>query len=222
MNELMINGDKRMTVREVAEALGYQPDTIQKTAKALEVEGKIARIEIRPDSSHALLLDEAQVQAVKDALVPRTQALKSRVDAAVTEQDMAEKALDVMLYLTNKVAEQRAQLAVKDEALAIAAPKIESFDALMRSEQTMSITEASKHFHLHPETETFPYLRDHRYLTLDDLPTQAAIDAGYLSLRQTKCPDGQVRSQAVVLASQLETWRIRVVPQIMAWEAKSD
>jgi phage regulator Rha-like protein len=106
------------------------------------------------------------------------------------------------------------------KALEIAAPKVESFDALMRSDQTMSITDAAKHFGLHPKTEVFPYLRDRGYLTLADLPTQAAIDAGYLALRETKCPDGTVRKQAVVLASHLDTWRLRVVPQIKAWEAK--
>lgn len=83
----------------------------------------------------------------------------------------------------------------------------------------MSITQAAKHFGLHPKTEVFPYLRDRGYLTIRDLPTQSAIDAGYLALRETKCPDGDIRPQAVVLASQLETWRTRVIPQIMAWKA---
>jgi len=117
-------------------------------------------------------------------------------------------------------ADQAKEIEAKTAALAIAAPKVESFEALMRSERTMSITDAAKHFDLHPKTEVFPYLRDRDYLTRADLPTQSAIEAGYLALRETKCPDGTVRKQAVVLASQLETWRLRVVPQIKAWEAK--
>ena len=203
-----------MTVREVAEALGYQPDTIQKIAKDLEAEGRIGRISIRADSSHALLLDEGQVQAIKDALVPRTLTLKSKVDSATTKLDMAQKAREVMAWLTSETERLQAELDA-------AAPKIESFEALQRSERTMSITAAAKHFGLHPKTEVFPYLREMKYLTLRDLPTQAAIDAEYLSLREAECGDGEFRPQAVVLACQLETWRTRVIPQIKAWKERT-
>lgn len=103
------------------------------------------------------------------------------------------------------------------EELERAAPKIEGFDALMRSDRTMSVTEAAKHFGLHPKTEVFPYLRTHGYLTGKDLPSQSAIDAGYLALRENKDADGNIRPQAVVLDAQLDTWRTRVVPQVLAW-----
>jgi hypothetical protein len=86
----------------------------------------------------------------------------------------------------------------------------------------MSITDAAKHFGLHPKAEVFPYLRARGYLTAKDLPTLHAIGSGYLAIRETRCPDGEFRSQAVVLASQLDTWRKRVVPQVKAWlEAES-
>ena len=118
-------------------------------------------------------------------------------------------------------ADQAKEIEAKTAALAIAAPKVESFEALMRSERTMSITDAAKHFGLHPKSEVFPYLRACGYLTMMDLPTQAAIDAGYLALREVeRRGDGQIIKQACVLVSQLETWRTRVVPQIKAWEAK--
>jgi anti-repressor protein len=105
------------------------------------------------------------------------------------------------------------------KALEIAAPKVESFEALMRSDKMMSITDAAKHFGLHPKTQVFPYLRDRGYLTLADMPTKAAIDAGYLSLREAKAPNGKIYPQAVVEDCQLETWRLRVVPQIKAYHA---
>jgi len=160
------------------------------------------------------LFNEEQVTAIKQALVPRNLTLKSKVESTATDLEMAEKARDVLLYLTNKVEEQRA-------ALALAAPKVESFNALMRSEQTMSITDAAKHFGLHPKGEVFPYLRERKYLTDRDLPTQAAIDAGYLALREVeRRGDGKIIPQACVLASQLETWMTRVVPQIAAWKAE--
>jgi DNA-binding Lrp family transcriptional regulator len=149
MNELLPFGEKKMTVREVSEALGYQPDTIQKIAKALEAEGGIARISIRPDSSHALLLDAEQVQAVKDSLVPRTLTLKSKVDSASTKLDMAQKAREVMAWLTSETERLQAELDA-------AAPKVALADAIGRSDRNMSITDACKHVGLHPKTEVFP------------------------------------------------------------------
>jgi phage antirepressor YoqD-like protein len=193
-------GEKRMTVKEVAAILGVEPETIKKHIR-----------DLYPDlmrNGITTYLDEYQVTEIKRRMIPTP-----KVVGATTELEMAEKARDVLLYLTNKVEEQRA-------ALALAAPKVESFNALMRSDQTMSITDAAKHFGLHPKGEVFPYLRERKYLTDRDLPTQAAIDAGYLALREVeRRGDGKIIPQSCVLASQLETWRIRVVPQIAAWKA---
>ncbi|MGD9939108.1 MAG: phage antirepressor KilAC domain-containing protein [Clostridia bacterium] len=202
MNAVTVAGDRRMTVREVADALGTAESTIR---------NKVA--ELFPDSVRngiATMLSEQQVFEVKRALVPRDLTLKSKVEAANTDLEMAQKAAEVIGWAM-------AKLEAATVELAIARPKAEAADALMASTQTMSITDAAKHFGLHPKAEVFPYLRARGYLTEKDLPTQSAIDAGYLALRETKCLDGECRPQAVVLASQLDTWRQRVVPQIRAW-----
>jgi phage regulator Rha-like protein len=114
-------------------------------------------------------------------------------------------------------ADQAKEIEAKSLALEKAAPKIEAFNDLMRSENTMSITQAAKHFGLHPKTEVFPYLRAHGYLTQTDLPTQAALDAQYLAQRQNVDRFGICHPQAVVLTSQLEHWRAHVVKQIKRW-----
>jgi phage antirepressor YoqD-like protein len=80
---------------------------------------------------------------------------------------------------------------------------------------------AAKHFRLHPRAEVIPYLREKGYLTLANLPTQDAIDADYLELKETLCQDGEMRGQAVVATRQLETWRLRVIPQIKRWKMAS-
>jgi len=238
--------------------------------------GKIARIEIRVDSSDALTMDSREIaelcekdhahvcRDIRDMVaglniddpkmdhqlpegitvdmdargyvtlyhLDRTMTLtlitgyrvdiRAKVVARWLELERAAFAPSLPNF-TDPVAAARAwadEVEAKQKAqaeLVIAAPKVESFDALMRSEQTMSITDAAKHFGLHPKAEVFPYLRESGYLTSKDLPTQAAIDAGYLALRETKCADNEVRRQSVVLASQLDTWRVRVVPQIRAW-----
>lgn len=104
--------------------------------------------------------------------------------------------------------------------IAADAPKIESFESLQRSERSMSITAAAKHFGVHPKTEVFPYLRARGYLTAKDLPSQDALDAGYLAQREVEGNDGEFRPMACVLACQLEIWRTRVIPQIAAWKAQ--
>lgn len=203
MNDLVKSGEKQMTVKEVAEALGLDVSTVQKRVR-----------ELFPDlirNGVATYLDEAQVYAVKKALQANGHlGQSSEVFSATTALEIEEMTIKVLAYHKAEAERLRAELTA-------AVPKIEGFNALMRSEQTMSITDAAKHFGLHPKTHVFPYLRDRAYLTKDDMPSQDAIDAGYLALRETKCPDGTVRKQAVVLVSQLETWRTRVVPQVKRW-----
>ncbi len=199
-------GDKRMTVKEVAEALsaGIQTvhDSIDRLFPGIKRNGIVT------------YLDEPQVSAISEDLKRAHNIdLTATRKVVFTDLEMMEKAATVMAWFKSESDRLRAELSA-------AQPAIESHTALMRSSRTMSITEASKHFDLHPKTEVFPYLRDHGYLTQHDLPTQAAIDAGYLALRETVCPGGKVVPQAVVLTSQLEAWRLRVIPQIRAWLAK--
>jgi phage antirepressor YoqD-like protein len=99
-------------------------------------------------------------------------------------------------------------------------PKVESFDALQRSEKTMSITQTAKYFKLHPKTEVFPYLRERKYLTTKDLPSQDALDAEILDIVKTKGRDNEMYDQTVVRDWMLEKWRKVVVPNIIKWEAE--
>ena len=200
----LIGQEKKMTVKEVAEALGYETRTVQIKVK-----------ELFPDIVEAgktTMLNEAQVTAIKMDCEKKF--------AVTTDLEMMMMDARVSEWKTRKIQELQAQIEQKNQQLAIAAPKVESFDAMQRAENTMSITRAAKHFGLHPKTEVFPYLRDCGYLTGSDLPSQAALDAGYLVQRQTRCPDGVFRPAACVMLSQLETWRVRVVPQIAAWKER--
>jgi len=197
VNGLAIAGDRRMTVKEVADAFGVDPEAIKKHVR-----------ELYPDilrNGLVTYLDESQVTEIKRRMRPTTMVV-----GATTDLEMAQKTVEVISFYM-------AKLEAATTELAIARPKAEAADALMVSTRTMSITDAAKHFGLHPKAEVFPYLRARAYLTSKDLPTQDAIDAGYLALRESKCPDGECRKQAVVLTSQLDTWRQRVVPQVKAW-----
>lgn len=208
MNELTLYGDRKMTVKEMSEALNISERTIQEHAKAM-FPGCVR-------NGMTTMLDEYQVTAIKKAVEK-----SGRNDLAnVREVAFATTALEIEEMTLKVIAYHRAEADRLRAELAAAAPKIEAHTALMRSDRNMSITDAAKHFGLHPKTQVFPYLRDRGYLTAHDLPTQAAIDAGYLQLRETHCPDGSVRAQAVVPVASLDIWRTRVVPQITAWIAQ--
>jgi phage antirepressor YoqD-like protein len=192
-----------MTVTEAAEALDVSNRTIQRHAEKLGL----------TRNGLTTYLSENDVTRIKQAIERSGRNdLDNVVEVAkaTTDLEMAQKAAEVIGWAM-------AKLEAATVELTIARPKAEAADALMTSTQTMSITDAAKHFGLHPKAEVFPYLRARGYLTSKDLPTQEAIDAGYLALRETKCLDGEFRKQAVVLASQLDTWRQRVVPQVRAW-----
>jgi phage antirepressor YoqD-like protein len=206
-----------MTIGEVSEALGVSRDLVEKRVQ-----------ELIPNKMHkgvTTFLDESEVTAIKLRISQNSHLATS--DDRRRLSDMPKTELEMMIldkqvseWKSQKIEKLQLELKAKDSELAIAAPKVESFDALMHSEKTMSITDAAKHFNLHPRKEVFPYLFARGYLTRNGLPTQDAIDADYLSLREAKCEDGEVRKQAVVETRQLETWRTRVVPQIKAWVSK--
>jgi phage antirepressor YoqD-like protein len=206
--ELFANAMSRaMTVKQVAEALGVADRTIRDNVAKLFP--GLARDGV------TTYLDEEQVTAIKQAIEKSGRndlANVRQVASATTELEIAKMTAKVIGYWKARAEE------LENKALADA-PKIECFEALMRSDKTMSITDCSKHFGLHPKKHVLPYLRERGYLTLSNLPTQAAIDQGYLSLRETKAGNGKVYPQAVVEDCQLETWRLRVVPQIKAWRA---
>jgi phage antirepressor YoqD-like protein len=200
----LFDDEKKMTVKEVAEVLSVSERVVQLSAKKMFPE--------RIENGKKTLFNEAQVTLIKKDL-----------ESHHNLEGTFEVSTDLeMMLMDKRVSEWKsAKIADLESQLKKVQPMIESFNALQRSDKNMSITQAAKHFDLHPKTEVFPYLRDCRYLTSKDIPTQAAIDAGYLAVREVKCNDGEFRPTACVLASQLETWRTRVIPQIEAWKERN-
>lgn len=113
--EITNYGDKRMTVKEVAEALGYRPDTIQ--GKVKELFPKLVKNGI------ATTLTITEVDIIKQNLVPRNLGLKSEVERAVTPLDIERMTLQVIQYHASRIKEL-------ETALAIASPKAELADRL--------------------------------------------------------------------------------------------
>jgi phage antirepressor YoqD-like protein len=191
-----------MTVKEVAEILNVSEQTIRHHIRNeypnLMVNGK------------PTVLDQEQITAIKRLIGTGRNELANinAVQLIKTDFEMQEMVLDSMLWLKSKVDLQRNQIAVLQ-------PKAEAYECLMKTESDMSITNAAKHFGLHPKKEVFPYLREIGYLTEKDLPTQRAIDLDILSVRQNG-PDqrGKTHLQAVVKANQLNRFRKLVAEKL--------
>ncbi|HQO66401.1 MAG TPA: hypothetical protein PLI66_06670, partial [Spirochaetales bacterium] len=99
-----VNGDRRMTVREVAEALGVVPEAIRKHVR-----------ELYPDAIRDGLttyLDERQVTEIKRRTRPTTEVV-----GATTSLEIEEMTLRVITYHKAQADRLRAELA-------LAAPKI--------------------------------------------------------------------------------------------------
>jgi len=210
VNDLSFPGDRRMTVKEVAEALGVDHSTVSRHLNAIRIDlCNVAKVE----NGKAASISEAEATEIKRRIERSGRndlANVREVSQATTPLEIAEMTLRVIAYHKDEADRLRRELAD-------AQPKIESAEAIAKCETAMSITDAAKHFGLHPKLEVFPYLRARGYLTREDLPTQAAIDQGYLALRQNPDRFGVCHPQAVVLTWQLENWRAHVVRQVKAW-----
>lgn len=206
MNELELFSEqqKTMTVKEVAEILGTAESTIRN--KVSELFPGIT------ENGKATRLNELQVTELKRSIVPRDLTLKSKLSDVNTDIEMLQKSFEVMAWFKQKydeqvkiIQEQNMIIAKKDEKIFLDAPKVESYEILMKTTDHRSISNACKHFGIQPIAIGFPYLRSHGYLTKSDLPTQKAINEDVLSLKENASKScGKSFQQAVVLANQLE------------------
>lgn len=168
-----------MTVREVAELLGYEYDTLRKKVK-----------ELYPDiveNGKTTYLTEQQVFYLKQYLTPRTLALKSEVDNAVTDIEMKQKAAEVMAWLLR----DNEQLKQRNAELE---PKAEFYDAVTGSDDTIDIGSAAKVLAIPGlgRNNLFAKLRDAGVLMPNNQPYQKHIDAGYFRTIESSYtkPDG--------------------------------
>jgi phage antirepressor YoqD-like protein len=166
VSDLAIAGDRRMTVKEVAEALGYEQDTIRKKVKDLFPESV--------QSGLTTYLTEAQVVAIKQSLTPRTLALKSGVEGATTDLEMMEQGAKFAAWALSKLKEQEASLAE-------AKPKVEFFDAVASSKDAIPMREAAAALNLKGwgRNNLFAFLRDQKILDSNNVPYREFQDRGY-------------------------------------------
>lgn len=183
-----IGDEKKMTVKEVAESIGYESETIRKKVK-----------DLFPDivePGKATLLSEDQVYILKKTLLPRTPALKSGVENAVTSLDIEEMTLKVIEYHRAEAVRLRIENEAQREQLAIDAPKVAFFDSVTSSKDAIDMKDAAKVLNIGIGRNTlFQKLRDAKILMENNTPYQAYIDRGYFRVIESRwiTPQGETK-----------------------------
>ena len=199
--------EKTMTIKEVAEVLSVSRSQVEKTVR-----------EIFPDKMRngvtTYLTNVEATEIKKHIQVNPYLGQLSEVTSDIEMSEMTVKVLQFHIQKSQRLEAENKALVIERQ---IMLPKVETAEALTRCDTNMCISNAAKHFGLHPKTQVYAYLRVKGYLTSKDLPSQEAINADILELRQNKCNDNEFRPQAVVGVNQLEKWRTWLVPKIIEW-----
>lgn len=171
MNEIAAFGQPRMTVKEVAEALGVTPEAIKKHVRELYPES------IR-DGKNTYLTEE-QVTRIKARMMPTT-----KVVGAVTDLEMMEQGARFAAWAMSRIAEQ-------DRQLAAAAPKVEFFDAVAESKDAITMREVAAALNLEGwgRNRIFAFLREQRVLDEQNIPYRYFQDKGYFRVVERKWSD---------------------------------
>lgn len=181
-----IGEEQKMTVKEVAEAIGTAESTIRNKAKELYPE--------TVENGKPTLLTEQQVYEIKKAIVPRDLTLKSKLESAITSLDIEEMTIKVIQYHMAEAERLRIENAKQSAQLAIAAPKIAFHDAVTGSKDTIDIGEAAKVLAIPGlgRNKLFDVLRIKGVLMLNNQPYQKYVDAGYFRTIESSYtkPDG--------------------------------
>lgn len=175
--------EKKMSVKEVAEALGYEKDYLRKKVKELFPESVQNGIET--------MLTEEQVFDLKKSLVPRTLDLKVQGENAVTSLDIEEMTLKVLQYHMDRVIQLKAENDKQREQLALDAPKVEFYDQVADSKDAIDMRSAAAVLNIPNmgRNNLFAKLRQLGILDAENSPYRKYQDAGFFRVIETKYTD---------------------------------
>jgi len=182
-----IGEEQKMTVKEVAVALGVSDRTIQRHLKEMREEGLSDNVVARGKEA---VLSEKEVTIIK-ARIERSGRtdLRNIAELPNISTDLEMMALDakVSAWKTRKIEELQKQLAD-------AQPKIAFHDAVTGSKDTIDIGEAAKVLAIPGlgRNKLFERLRNEGILMQNNQPYQKYVDAGYFRTIESSytTPDG--------------------------------
>lgn len=172
-----IGEEQTMTVKEVADVLGYEKDYLRKKVK-----------ELFPDSvqnGKETVLNENQVFILKNKLVPRTLDMKVQGENAVTEIEKQQTIMLAMQYLQENL------VAMKERAI-----KAERKNAiLIHVSKTYTAGEIAKELGMRSAQELNQALADKGIQYKQNgtwLPTADNSSCGYFEIKQQELESGKV------------------------------
>lgn len=172
-----IGEEQKMTVKEVAEAIGTAESTIRNKAKELYPE--------TVENGKPTLLTEQQVYEIKKTIVPRDLTLKSKLESAVTEIEKQQTIILAMQYLQENL------VAMKERAI-----KAERKNAiLMHVTKTYTAGEVAKEIGMRSAQELNQALADKGIQYKQNgtwLPTADNSSCGYFEIKQQELESGKV------------------------------
>ena len=175
--------EMKMTVKEVADAIGYEPETIRKKVKELFPE--------IVENGKPTMLNEKQVYDLKKSLLPRTPALKSGVENATTSLDIEEMTLKVLQYHMDKVVQLRAENEEQRKRIELDAPKVAFYDQVADSKDAIDMRSAAAVLNIPNmgRNNLFAKLRQLGILDAENSPYRKYQDAGFFRVIETKFTD---------------------------------
>jgi phage antirepressor YoqD-like protein len=209
MKELIRHGDKRMTVREVAEALGVSPDTILNSIKDIESQSENIRVE-KIQGSHGgkpyYVLNEAQVTAVK---------MNLRKNSEVAAQPKTD--IEKELIIQQALMYQQEKIKSLTERLALAEPKAAFFDHVADSKDALQMRDVAAALNI-PDlgrNKLFELLRNKGILDNRNIPYREYQDRGYFRVVEQQGTDkeGETRVYLKTLVYQKGIEYIRRIAQ---------
>jgi len=177
LNELAEYIDKRMTVKEVAEALGVSEDSVLRSARRQFSEAI--------QNGKTTYLGEAQVTAIKqDLQTHHNLRSTAELSAATTDLEMIEQGAKFAAWALAKLKEQ-------ESALAEAKPKVEFFDQVASSKDAIPMREVAAVLNLKGwgRNKIFALLRAEGVLDDSNIPYREYQDRGYFRVVERSWSD---------------------------------
>jgi phage antirepressor YoqD-like protein len=177
MTELAVSGDKRMTVREVADALGVTDEAIKKHIR--ELYPNLMRNGI------ATYLSESQVMEIKQKMLPTTEVV-----GALTDMEAGMMAVRAMEHFKARFEQEQVLRQAAESRLAIAEPKAETLDKITATDSDISVRELAAILAVQylGQNNLFQKLREDGYIDGQNRPYRQYVEAGLMYEKEYYAP----------------------------------
>lgn len=180
MNELAVQGGRRMTVKEVADVLGVTDEAIKKHIR-----------ELYPDlmrNGIVTYLNEEQITLIKQKMLPTT-----KVVGAITDLEAAEMLLKSAEHFKARFEQEHNARIEAEQLLAIAEPKAAFFDQVANSKDALQMRDVAGVLNLpgYGRNTLFEFLRKQGVLDSRNIPYRKYQDQGYFRVIEQKWTDNE-------------------------------